>query len=136
MNSKEQLKPLLAPMFSSYVQENMDIEMILLATTDGFPILHLINEDKIFEADKMSAASSTLYSVSNAVTKQILNKRFQIAFIETEEGNVAFVSIPLDDRDFVLAMSAKAALNIASLRMFINRLSKEICELYLTNKNV
>ena len=70
--------------------------------------------------------SSTLFSVSNAVSRQILKKSFKVTFIEAEEGNIAFVSLSLDNDDFVLAMSAGEQVNIASLRMLINRLAKEI----------
>ena len=86
-----------------------------------------------FDVETMAAAASTLYSVSNAVTKQILSKSFKITFIESEQGNVAFVALQLNDKDFVLSMSAKSAMNIASLRLLINRLAVEIGDLDLAN---
>ncbi|MCY4045344.1 MAG: roadblock/LC7 domain-containing protein [Cellvibrionales bacterium] len=126
MLSKDVLVTVISPLFDSYLNENEGIEVICLATTDGFPVHHVMKDTNTFEADKMAAASSTLYSVSNAVTQQILDKQFKITFIEAEEGNIAFVAITIDDKNFVLAMSARQSINIASHRMLINRMAKEI----------
>ncbi len=129
MPTKDKLIESIKPLFKSYLDSHSGMEVIALATTDGFPVFNLMGENKFFEADKMAAASSTLYSVSNAVSQQILDKRFKITFIETEQGNIAFVALEILKKDFVLSISAKQSLNIASLRMLINRLAKEICEL-------
>jgi predicted regulator of Ras-like GTPase activity (Roadblock/LC7/MglB family) len=129
MLSKDVLITIISPLFDSYLKSNDGFEVICLATTDGFPVHHVMADGNTFEADKMAAASSTLYSVSNAVTQQILDKQFKITFIEAEEGNIAFVSLDIDDKNFVLAMSARQSINIASHRMLINRLAKEITEI-------
>lgn len=122
----EDIAKQIAPLFTSYLNDNPDMEVIFLATTDGFPVLNQTAPGKCFEDDKMAAASSTLYSVSNAVSQQILNKTFKVTFIESEDGNVAFVALPLLEQHFVLAMSAGGKINIGSLRMMINRLAREI----------
>lgn len=123
---KQQLITAISPLFDDYMKSNQGLEVISLATTDGFPLLDTKKGNNEFETDKLAAASSTLFSVSNAVSRQILNKSFKVTFIEAEEGNIAFVSLSLDNDDFVLAMSAGEQVNIASLRMLINRLAKEI----------
>lgn len=123
---KQQLITAISPLFDDYMKSNQGLEVISLATTDGFPLLDTKKGNNEFETDKLAAASSTLFSVSNAVSRQILKKSFKVTFIEAEEGNIAFVSLSLDNDDFVLAMSAGEQVNIASLRMLINRLAKEI----------
>ena len=123
---KQQLITAISPLFDDYMKSNQGLEVISLATTDGFPLLDTKKGNNEFETDKLAAASSTLFSVSNAVSRQILNKSFKVTFIEAEEGNIAFVSLSLDNDDFVLAMSAGEQVNIASLRMLINRLAKEV----------
>lgn len=125
MSSDADLRSRLQPLFARYA-ENDAIEVIALATTDGFPVYSINQGAEHFAEDTLSAAASTLHSVSNAVTRQILGKGFKITFIEAEQGNVAFVALTLAGRDYVLVMSARESLNIASLRLLINRLAKEM----------
>ena len=133
MSANKKLSGELIGLFNEYSSNNDAIEIISLATTDGFPVHHFSRLSEGFDVETMVAAASTLYSVSNAVTKQILSKSFKITFIESEQGNVAFVALQLNDKDFVLSMSAKSAMNIASLRLLINRLAVEIGDLDLAN---
>ena len=133
MSANKKLSGELIGLFNEYSSNNDAIEIISLATTDGFPVHHFSRLSEGFDVETMAAAASTLYSVSNAVTKQILSKSFKITFIESEQGNVAFVALQLNDKDFVLSMSAKGAMNIASLRLLINRLAVEIGDLDLAN---
>ncbi|MCP8899013.1 roadblock/LC7 domain-containing protein [Gilvimarinus xylanilyticus] len=109
--------------------ENDAIEVISLATTDGFPVQTFNRANHSIEQDSLAAAASTLHSVSNAVTRQILAKRFKVTFIEAEQGNVAFVDLELEGDNYVLVMSATQTLNIASLRLLITRMAKEIHQL-------
>lgn len=120
-----------APLHTLFEQaaENSAVEVISLATTDGFPVHTLTKMHKNLEKDTLSAAASTLHSVSNAVAQQILGKRFKVAFIESEQGNVAFVDLDIAGHNYVLVMSADATLNIASLRLLITRLATEIAKL-------
>lgn len=112
--------------FQSYMSEYDALEMICLSTTDGFPVYNHSSQNLKFDVDTMAAASSTLYSVSNAVSRQILAKHFSITFIESENGNIGFVSLSLADKDYVLSMSASDAMNIGKLRVLINRLSEDL----------
>ncbi|UTF60107.1 roadblock/LC7 domain-containing protein [Gilvimarinus sp. DA14] len=108
--------------------DNEAIEVISLATTDGFPVYTNNCAAVPIEQDNLAAAASTLHSVSNAVTRQILGKNFKVTFIEAQQGNVAFVDLELSGKNFVLVMSAAQTLNIASLRLLITRLAKELHE--------
>lgn len=112
--------------FNDYMGNYDSIDVISIATTDGFPVYTKCVETLEFDFDALAAASSTLYSVSNAVSKQILNKEFSITFIEAEQGNVGFVSLSFSERDFVLAMSTNDSMNIGQLRVLINRLAIEL----------
>lgn len=120
---KQQLEVL----FQQYSNDTA-IEMISLATTDGFPVCTLNRAGKPLEEDSLCAAASTLHSVSNAVAQQILGKAFQVAFIETRQGNVAFVDLNLDNGSYVLMMSAGPSMNIANLRLLLTRLANELSQ--------
>ena len=98
MSANKKLSGELIGLFNEYSSNNDAIEIISLATTDGFPVHHFSRLSEGFDVETMAAAASTLYSVSNAVTKQILSKSFKITFIESEQGNVAFVALQLNER--------------------------------------
>lgn len=129
MLATEHLQASLQALFTNYATANDAIEVIAIATTDGFPVHHYSRNPSSFETDTLAAAASTLYSVSDAVARQILGKRFKVTFIEAEQGNVAFVALGLAGRDYVLVMSAQQSMNIANVRLLINRLANEIAEL-------
>ncbi|CAA0092564.1 Uncharacterised protein [Zhongshania aliphaticivorans] len=133
MALSKQLTSDLHQLFIEYAENDYALDMISLATTDGFPVHHFSRLHDELDIETMAAAASTLYSVSNAVAKQILSKQFKITFIESEQGNIAFVSLKINDQDFVLSMSASNAMNIANLRLLINRLATKICTLDLPN---
>ncbi|MDO6804731.1 roadblock/LC7 domain-containing protein, partial [Wenyingzhuangia sp. 1_MG-2023] len=99
-----------------------EIECLCLSTLDGFPVINILKNGISFEADTMAAASSTLYSVSNAVARQILSKPFQTAFIESDNGNIIFTSLPIQENDYILTASATDSMNIGQLRAIIKRI--------------
>ena len=112
--------------FGDYMERYPAIDLVCLSTADGFPIVARSLDKIRFELDTLAAASSTLHSVSNAVSKQILQKPFRVAFIESEKGNVAFVSLQLLQGEYVLTMSADESMNIGQLRVMITRLAEQI----------
>lgn len=116
----------LLELFQKFSNREAAIDVIALATSDGFAVQSLLQRQHEFEPDTMAAAASTLYSVSNAVSRQILSKEYKSTFIEAKDGNVCFVSFEYSDTDYVLAMSADSSMNIAQLRMCINGLAEEI----------
>lgn len=129
MSLSDNVKNKISRLFEGYFSRDESVEVISFATTDGFPVCEFARGKSDFDPQMMAAAASTLYSVSNAVSQQILSMDFKISFIESEQGNVAFVALQLGGKDFVLSMSANKVMNIASLRMLINRLAGEISAL-------
>lgn len=115
-------------LFDDCLQRYAGAECVCLSTTDGFPVASRTLAHIQFEADAMAAASSTLFSVSNAVSQQMLDRPFRVAFVESERGNMAFVSLSVGQQDYVLTMSASDEMNIGQLRAFINRLARQIVE--------
>ena len=131
MENKELFVGTVSELFHACAEDNSAIEVISLSTADGFSVYSYSPNGTEFEDDTMSAAASTLYSVSNAVAQQILAKEFKSTFIEANKGNVSFVALEYDSKDYVLAMSASESMNIASLRISINRLAEVISQITL-----
>ncbi len=128
MNSSEQLNSACQLLGKAYCKKYPDIELIALATTDGFIISHLSNGIKPIEMDKLAAAVSTFFSVGDAVSRQILGKNFDLTFIETQAGNFVLTALHFQDKDFVLAISANINMNIANFRHVIKRFANDILE--------
>lgn len=126
MSVNQQMASVAEGIFSEYVSQYDAIEHINLSTTDGFPVQNVSNQNLHFDVDKMAAASSTLYSVSSAVSKQLLNKAFKITYIEAEQGNIGFISMAVSESEFVLAMSVNSSMNVGQLRVIIHRIASEL----------
>ena len=126
MDEKTIFANALYEIFQKFSNNDSSIDVIALATSDGFAVQSFLRNDHGFEADTMAAAASTLYSVSNAVAQQLLAKKYKSTFIEANEGNVCFVAFDYQSKDYVLAMSADSTMNIAQLRMSTNNLAEEI----------
>lgn len=128
MLTNEQIANVCLPIFTAYLDKYNELEMIALSTSDGFPVLSRTNSQLVLESDTMAAAASTLFSVSNAISRQILKKEFRVTFIESSSGNVAFIALSHYQQDFVLSMSASEHMNIGQLRVFITRLNNDIID--------
>ncbi len=126
MDKREVFAKILSEIFHKVASNDQAIDVISLATSDGFAVQDYQQNCSDFEPDTMAAAASTLYSVSNAVAQQILGKKYKSTFIEATEGNVCFVAFEYDTKDYVLAMSADDTMNIAQLRICINGLVEDI----------
>ena len=122
------LSDTLSQLFEKSAEKEGAVEVISLSTADGFPVQNFMRGQHSFEPDTMAAAASTLFSVSNAVANQILSKDYKSTFIEADQGNVFFICLKMANKDFVLAVCASAAMNIASLRLFTNRLATAIID--------
>ncbi|WP_221801348.1 roadblock/LC7 domain-containing protein [Oceanobacter mangrovi] len=126
MDMSERIKLVGQQIFQSCIDSYEAIECICLSTTDGFPVLSLKKASLNFEADAMAAASSTLYSVSNAVSRQMLARPFRMSFIESAQGNVMFVAMSVANKEFVLTVSGSDAMNIGQLRAIVNRMVTDV----------
>lgn len=113
----------------SYFNENQDLRLVSLCTTDGFPVVSVSKHGLAIQSDKLAAAFSTLFSVSNAVATQVLKLDFDTTIIESDSGNIAVISILVDGVDCVLCMAGGASMNVGTLRLHIKRCSKELMDI-------
>lgn len=115
-----------AGLLEKLAERESAVEVISLSTTDGFPVEDFVRSSSSFDSDTMSAAASTIYSVSKAVAQQILAKEFKSTFIEANQGNMCFISFSVNEKDYVLAVSANHAMNLAELRISTKNLAERI----------
>jgi len=86
-NQKDQLNTLLNDFFSKY----LDIFAVTVCTSDGFDLYSVIESSiqktRLLEADKISAMSSTMCSLSAAASNHILESNLRNTTIEAEDGS-------------------------------------------------
>ena len=78
------------------------------------------------EADKLAAMSSTISSLSDSVAAQILEDEFDITIIESETGNLLFVSTQYLGKPCVLTLGAKSSTSLATARYKTKGLAKKL----------
>ena len=120
------IKPQLLEDIKSLCKGNSDIVLVSLCTTDGFSIMSYAAKSLSAEADKLAAMSSTISALSDSVATQILDDDFDITIIETNNGNMLFVSTRYLNTPCVLTLAAKSSTAWATARYKTKGLSKAI----------
>lgn len=107
---------------------NTDIKLIALCTADGFSI-HQASKEFENTPDKISAITSTLSSVSDSISREIMSAPFSINCIESDHGNCVSVYTQYRGKNVVLTVSADAAMSLGELRVRTKKLAHKISEL-------
>lgn len=126
---KAKLKDSVHEAIVSEFDSSSDILMISLATTDGFHIRSARSESFELEETKMSAMSSTLFSLSKACAEVQKNNVLNIATVETEKAHFLFLKTDILSLNCVLSVVVNAKLSLAQGRFHALRLSKRLSKL-------
>lgn len=108
---------------------NKDILLVSLATTDGFAIKSVALKELNAESDKLAAMSSTISSLSDSSAKQVLQDQFDITIVETKSGNLLFVRTTYLDLPCVLTIATRAGMQLATSRYKTINLAKAISKI-------
>ena len=120
------IKPKLLEDIKKLCKDNSDIVLVSLCTTDGFSIMSYAAKSLSAEADKLAAMSSTISALSDSAAAQILDDDFDITIIETNNGNMLFVSTRYLGSPCVLTLAAKSSTALATARYKTKGLAKAI----------
>ena len=126
-NQKDQLNVLLNNFFSKY----LDIFAVTVCTSDGFDLSSVIEDSiqktRLLEADKISAMSSTMCSLSAAASNHILDSNLQNTTIEAEDGsNIILLKVSFIELECVIFTAATDKVSLAELRFITKQLAREI----------
>ena len=126
-NQKDQLNTLLNNFFSKY----LDIFAVTVCTSDGFDLCSVIEgsiqKTRLLEADKISAMSSTMCSLSTAASNHILDSDLQNTTIEAEDGsNVILLKVSFIELECVIFAAATDKVSLAELRFITKQLANGI----------
>lgn len=126
---KAKLKDAVHEAIANEFESNGEILMISLGTTDGFHIRSERADSFDLEESKMSAMSSTLFSLSKACADVQEDNMLNIATVETERAHFLFLKTDILSLNCVLSVVVNAKLSLAQGRFHAKRLSSRLNEL-------
>jgi len=107
-------------------ENNKEILLVSLCTTDGFSIKSFASKELNAEADKLAAMSSTISALSDSSAKQIFQNQFEITIIETNSGSMLFVRTSYLGLACVLTVAARSKMALATARYKTKKLASDI----------
>lgn len=125
-NNKIDVKPELLESIKELCDNNKEMLVVSLCTTDGFSIKSFASKGLNTEADKLAAMSSTISALSNSIATQLLKEEFDITIVEATHGNALFVKTNYLKLPCVLAVAARADMALATVRYKTKKLAQEI----------
>jgi predicted regulator of Ras-like GTPase activity (Roadblock/LC7/MglB family) len=106
-----------------------DVLAINLSTVDGFTIINHTADGVTIDGDKLSAVSSSLQSLSQAATQQLMKSQLNNTIIESEAGNMILLSTTYLAKKAVLCFISGSGLNVAKSRYFAVQLAQLIANI-------
>jgi len=105
------------------------VDVINLSSVDGFTFYSYSSNKNSTEEDKLSAVSSSLISLSNAATRQLMNTTLVSTVIESTDGNMIILKTRYMGKDAVLCFISGSKLIIGKSRYFAIKLAESISKL-------
>jgi len=124
-NGKVTVKPKLLQLIESFCENNKEVVLVSLCTTDGFPIEYFSTDELNAEADKLAAISSTISALSDSSSRQMNQGQCGITIIEAAFGNILFVKATYLGTQCVLTVVANIKMNLAAARYKTKNLSQD-----------
>jgi predicted regulator of Ras-like GTPase activity (Roadblock/LC7/MglB family) len=106
-----------------------DVLAINLSTVDGFTIINQTNDGYAIDGEKLSAVASSLQSLSQAATQQLMKSELNNTIIESAAGNFILLSTTYLAKKAVLCFISGTSLNVAKSRYFAVQLAQLIANI-------
>ncbi len=119
-------KAILFEKMQGFFDDELNIVLVNLCTSDGFSIHSLSRSNDGVEADKVAAIASTLCSISNASAEQISKGMFNIATVESANGAILFLRTQFLEVQSVLCVATSAKMSLGEARFHCQRLASEV----------
>jgi len=128
-DSKTIIKPELLEGIKELCDDNREVFLVNLCTSDGFSIKSFASKALSGESDKIAAMSSTISALSDSSAKQVLQDQFETTIVETKSGNILFVRTSYLDLPCVLTVAARTKMTLATARYKTNRLAQLVADI-------
>ncbi len=125
-NEKIYVKQKLLRLIKNFSEQNREIVLVSLCTTDGFPIEHVSTDRLSTEIDELAAISSTFASLSHSSAHQMNQGQCDITIIEATYGNILFFKASYLGEPCVLTVVANLKMALAIARYKTKNLAADI----------
>ncbi len=112
--------------FNQLIEKNDDIQGVSLSTVDGFTVHSVMDTKHPIEDDKLSAVVSSLASLSNAASQQVINAQLLNTVIETKNGDILIISTQYQKKPAVLCVITGSKQNLGKARYYALKLAQAI----------
>lgn len=100
-----------------------------LSTVDGFTVLSQTIDGYELEADKLSAVTSSLASLSNAAAQQLIQSQLLNTTIETDNGDLIILKTQYHGKSAILCVITDKQLSLGKSRYYSIKLAEAIANL-------
>ncbi|AOE49138.1 roadblock/LC7 domain-containing protein [Kangiella sediminilitoris] len=112
--------------FDVFINKYFDLEMISLCTADGFGILHKSKGKSDVELDRLSAITSSLVSLGDASSNQVIGGALNSTIVETDNGNLLIKKITMADKPLVLSIVTSKKMLLGEANYLIGQCEKRL----------
>ena len=120
-------KTTIEKLFTAIMKKQTLFSAMSLSSADGFPICSIASDVDAMDADRLSAVSSSLASLSHAAAKQLMNNTMSNTIIETDKGgDMLIVKTRFEGKDAVLCVITDNSENIGKARYYAKKIALQI----------
>lgn len=116
--------------FLAELKDKTDLKLINLSTLDGFLLHQTARSNFSIEADKVSAISSSLCSMSNSATSEFFSDNPGVINIESASGKIILMEVKLGKKDGVITVCCSDSMSLAEGRFVAKRMKEKIEKLF------
>lgn len=118
-----------ADIFNNMFDKYFDLKMLSLCSCDGFGLLHKSRLENPVELDKVSAITSSMVSLGNASSKQIIGGALNSTIVETDNGNLLIKRVVLAKKELVLSIVTSKKMLLGEANYLIGDCAKKLSTL-------
>lgn len=96
------------------IQDMRGLEAALIATPDGFTITYIDRKSQ-FNADKLSAVSSSVFALSASLVTEFSMRDCHSIMINSETGTIHVTTISAKDEHLILVIEARSDTMLAAV---------------------
>lgn len=113
-------------LFKAEFQSKYGLMLVNLSTVDGFLLKQVNQTGEGIEGDKIAAISSSICSMSQSASRELLGSASGITNIESDDGKIIFQHVNLGQKEGVITLCCNKDVSLAEGRFAARRLKEAI----------
>lgn len=114
--------------FVSELKNNQQLQLLNLATTDGFRVCQVARQGLNIEGDKIAAVTSSIMAMSNSAARAVFSEDSQTIDIESNFGKIVIETISSSHGQLVITLCCQHDCSLATARFIARRLRQTILQ--------